>query len=476
MVMGVSITGLSSGLDTASIVSQLMAIERQPLDRMQTQINKLTSNKSVYQSINTKLANLQSIATDLSSSSFFNSVTSSSSNQAAVTVSNDSTAVAGSYSLQVKSLATVGVYQSGAFTSSTTTLNGMSMTLSYNGQTTTITANASDANDVETLNDLASQINKLNYGVQASVLNTDGSNYHLVLTTKGTGQKNDISFVNDPSASTSSGDAKTYIDTTSQVNLGLAQVQAAQNADFILNGIEVTTQSTNTVTNVIPGVTLNLIGVGTTNITVGLDIDKITLRVNDFVNAYNDIITTIRNQTAKGQPMQGDQTLLSLQDTLFNDLSRVVKNMSGATNIAALVGLEVDPGAVTSDDMTGKITFDQAKFKQALQNDPKSIADLFSFDNDPSTPGPDSNDGIMRFMADSLTSWTSFSGGILTSAITGFNSEISSIDNDMADLNDRLNAKQDALKKQFSDMEVALSSLKSQQSWLTSQLASLSSK
>lgn len=475
--MGVSITGLSSGLDTASIISQLINIEKQPLARMQTHKDDLSSRISIYQSINSKVASLQTVAKDLSSSSFFSSMLATSATTSVATVTNDSTAVAANYNLNVTSLAKVGIVQSKKFTTNDDFLDGTSITFNYNGQTNVITPDAAANDDVARINSIASKINALsNFGVKASVLNTDGSNYRLVLTTTGTGDAKALDFATDPPAPPA--DTKTYIDTASAGSLGFTDlgnlIQQAKNADFTVNGVQVTSQGTNTVTNVISGVTLNLAGTGTSNITVGQDTDKITSKVNDFVKAYNDIITTIREKTAKGQSMQGDQTLLSLQDTLFNDLSRVVKNMTGAKNIVAVIGLEVDPGAVTSSAMTGKITFDQTKFKQALKDDPKGVSDLFTFDNNPALPGPDSNDGIMSFIADSLTNWTSSSTGILAKTITGFNSEISTIDSEMTNLNYRLNDKEAALKKQFSDMEVALSKLKSQQSWLTGQLAALS--
>src|SRR5690606_11378340 len=99
----------------------------------------------------------------------------------------------------------------------------------------------------------------------------------------------------------------------------------AQDAIFTVNGVKVTGHASNTISGVIEGVTFELLAENDTAvITVERDYNAIAGKVEAFVNAYNDIIQTIRDYTAKGAELQGNSTLRSLSSQLSQWINRDV--------------------------------------------------------------------------------------------------------------------------------------------------------
>ncbi|GIQ62832.1 hypothetical protein PACILC2_14000 [Paenibacillus cisolokensis] len=161
-------------------------------------------------------------------------------------------------------------------------------------------------------------------------------------------------------------------------------------------------------------------------------------------------------------PLQGDSVLKTISNELYN-LFTSATNLTDGYKMMAEIGLEIDKGITKGSMMTGTITFDKEKFKEAFSKDPNAVIDLFKHNEN----------GIMRGLDAKLKEWTSSVNGLITSKIKGYDSEIDMLDDRMEAMDNRLQMKYEQLKKQFTAMEVALSGLKSQQSWLTSQLASL---
>jgi flagellar hook-associated protein 2 len=258
-------------------------------------------------------------------------------------------------------------------------------------------------------------------------------------------------------------------------------VQAAQNAEMTINGIFVSS-STNTVKNAIENVTLTLTGIGNSTVTVATDADKVADKVQAFVDAYNDVIDAINSAKAyqnsdKRNTLQADSTLNSLQSQLSAWLNAQVGADVGAGagtssfdfKYLFQVGLEVDKGATKAEEMTGKINFDRDKFKAALADNPDAVYQLFAYNG----TADNKTSGIAQLFNTNLKSWTSSVDGIIKSKLDGYDSEISFISDQMEQMDVRLQMKEDALRKQFTDMETALSSLQNQQKWLSSQLNAL---
>jgi len=449
--MSFSLSGIASGLDTNTIISQLMQIERIPYTKLETRKNDYNSELSVFRSINTKLAALRTAADDLRLNSNFNLTGVKSSDESVVKAVGSDGLQEGTYVIEVTQLATHATLVTDGFNVSGNDLqNSNPVTFQVNG--TDVTVTLSKETNEENLALLADAINKSEAGVRASVIQTAPGKKALMLTAKESGYKpielDNADFL---------GDAVTI------------QKNDGHNAKFKLNGIEIES-STNEIKDFMSGLTITLLKENASStVTISRDADKVAEKVEAFVKAYNDVINTIRTNTAKGAQLQGDSTLRTLQDQLFNLFtSGAGQNRELDYQYLYQIGLEIDKGKSKGSEMTGTITFDKEKFKQALLNNTDAVYKLFAHDSE-----TNAEDGIAQKFSDSLLIWTRSGSGILASRIEGYNKQISFINKQMEDMEIRLEKKEAQLKTQFINMETALLSLQNQMSWLSSQLVSL---
>ncbi len=180
----ISFSGLASGLDTTSIISQLTTTAQIPITNLNAQITGYNSQISDWQSLNTNLAALQSAVKTLSNQSTLNVPNAASSNTSAATITAQVGATLGSYTLRVSQLAAAQEVVSASVSSGTTAL-GQTGSFTLNGKTVQITT--SDA-----LSDVASKINAASAGVTAAVVNVGTNDYRLTLTSTQTGAANSI--------------------------------------------------------------------------------------------------------------------------------------------------------------------------------------------------------------------------------------------------------------------------------------------
>ncbi len=367
---GLSIGGLISGLDTDSLINQLMAIERKPIIDLQGKKTKLQAQADAWRDINTRLYNLQNKAYDLKQAYSFYSRTVSSTDETVASATASTSAALGTYALKVAQLAQAHVVASGNYTNPNASL-GYSGTPTINGQTVTIAA-------TDTLNSIRDKINATpNIGVQAGVVQVDATNYRLVLTKSQSGATQ-IAFVDNNSALT---------------NLGLLAggvantIQAAQDAQFTINGISVS-RSTNTVTDVVPGLTLNLKKAGTAlsplsvNLEVKNDTEKAVSAVQAYVDQYNSLMDFIADKTSYdkdkkvGGALFGDAGVYQLQSSLRQSATAAVPGLPATLNNLAQVG--VSTGVYGSPDgKAGKLTFDAQKLRDMLNSNRDGVAKLF---------------------------------------------------------------------------------------------------
>jgi Flagellar capping protein len=460
--MGISISGLGSGLDTAQIISDLMALERQPYTRLETSKKNLQSEKSIFQSINTKLNTLKTAVSDLLLNANFNLVSGKSTNEGVVKLKTAEGASTGNYNIAVTQLAQSHSIKSKSLDPAGTTLQGT--TLKIGSVEITV---GDEMTDGEALEYIKNQINSKDTGLTAAVVSDSDNSKVLVLTSKETGAQNKMVLSSTDDGILLEGTALSALDITDIADNGQNTIQKAQDAKFTVNGLLIT-RSSNNISGVIDGVTLELVAAGSSQVTVARDTDKIAEKIDAFVKAYNDVINTVRNNLSKPadatkmNPLQGDSVLKTISNELYN-LFTSATNLTDGYKMMAEIGLEIDKGITKGSLMTGTITFDKEKFKEAFSKDPNAVIDLFKHNEN----------GIMKAMDNRLKEWTSSVNGLITSKIKGYDSEIDMLDDRMEALDNRLQMKYEQLKKQFTAMEVALSGLKSQQSWLTSQLASL---
>ena len=437
MSSGISFSGLSSGVDTNSIVSQLMLLERQPITKIQSDKTKVTAKQSVNQEINGLLKTLRDKAKALMDSSAFASRTASSTNAPVATATADSTAAPGSYNLVVTALAKAHTLASAA--SPTISADTLHVTVG------TKTVDVAVAN-TDTLQGIADKLNAAtDTPVSASVVNGK-----LVLISQTQGAAGGITVSSDAALAGA---------------LGMGQTQAAQDAAVTINGLAVTA-SGNVITNAVNGVQMTLTQEGSTTLNVGTDGKAIQGKVQEFIDAYNALNDNVARATKydiatkTAGTLQGDQGLQSI-------LSQV--RTAATAQVGALAGGKYDQlaqiGISTAADRSGRLVLDSAKFQKALLENPNAVRDVFAKDDANGTA--DNNDGVATRLA-SLAD--TFSTGFLEPRLKGFTDTLGRMDKKIADLEVVMTMKETRLKQQFASMESAISKLKSQGSNMAAQL------
>lgn len=455
-MMSFSLTGLASGLDTATIISQLMQIERIPYQKLEQRQNTLSSQQSIFRNINTKLSALRTAAEELSMSFNFDLRSTTVSDESVVKATASEGVPEGSYVINVESLATRHSVASKAFSNLGEELNEtLKITIAVGNESDIFTIDPDPDNGLtveQALDQLRQKINASGLDVTASLITTDDSQgiKRLVITSNKTGTANSISI----------DDENNQFEFEDSVK--------AEDAIFKVNGVEIKSSS-NEISEVIPGLSLTLMKAGETTIHVQRDVDKIVEKVEAFVKAYNDVISTVKSNLGKEKSLQGDSTLRTLESHLNNLINRQVGNDPDALSFLFQIGLEVDKGKVDASSMTGTISFDKEKFKSAFAANPDEVIRLFTYQD---KDHPDQN-GIAVQFKNSLMEWTSYGTGILAMKIEGYTSEISLINQQMEAMETRLELKEQQLKRQFTAMESALIQLQNQQVWLASQIASM---
>ncbi|MFN7087319.1 MAG: flagellar filament capping protein FliD [Burkholderiales bacterium] len=394
--MTISAPGIGSNLDINGIVSQLMAVERQPLAALDKKETKFQAQLSAYGSIKGSLSSLQNTMKDLASVAKFRSFTTSSSDATVVAAQAADSAVAGNYAIEVTALAqaqkliaagqasTTAAIGSGATTTVTFdfgTISGGSFdagTGKYTGAA--FASNGSGAKAVtldsgnNTLAGIRDAINDANIGVTATIINDGGASpYRLVLSQNSSGKNHSVKI-------SVSGDATVaaLLAHDPAATQNLAETVSAQDAAFKVDGVAVV-KSSNTVNDVIPGVTLSLLKTNAgnpANVSVTRDTSQITSAVNTFVKAYNDFnknlagLSAYNATTKQGAILNGDATARSLQAQIRAILGTTLAGTYGNYSLLAQIGV--------SFQKDGSLAVDATKLQSVIDTSPGSIGALFA--------------------------------------------------------------------------------------------------
>jgi flagellar hook-associated protein 2 len=332
-----------SGFDVTTTVSSILAIEAGVETPWKTQLASLKAQDTALSGLGT---NLSALSTAVGALTSFDGVMSakqgSSSDTNVLTLTSASTsAVAGSHTIIVTSLAQTSSKYSDAVTSPTDTLSG-SLTLQIGaGTTKTITIDSTN----NTLTSLAQAINQGSYGVSANVVtDTNGSRLSLVSSTGGLAGEITLT----PSLT----------DATTSTSLGFTTGQDGVNAQLTVDGLK-TSSASNTVTNAIPGVTFQLLSAAAgTSLQVQITNDNVSIEtaMQSMVTAYNAVATSLTTQEGKdstgaAEPLFGNPTLALLQSQLSG--SMLGGNASGSISNIAQLGLSLNPdGTLTLNAST----------------------------------------------------------------------------------------------------------------------------
>ena len=312
------------GINVSQTVSQITSIMQNVETPWKTQLAQLQAQDTVYTTLGTDLSNL---TTSLQALTNFQGVLeskqgSSSNTNVLQLLSASNTALAGSHTVTVNSLAQTASYYSEDFSNPNDLVSG-SLTLTVNGGTP-VTINT--ASGGETIAQIASDVNNANAGVTANIItDSGGSRLSLVSNTSGTAGNFTV--------------GTTLTDTTNTSNtISFTQAQAGSNASFVVDGISETSTS-NTVTNAIPGVSFQLLSAAASSpvqVEIANNNTAVETAVQSFVTAYNTALTDLNTQegntsTGTPEPLFGNPTVALLQSQLQSAMTYIVPSGLTAT-------------------------------------------------------------------------------------------------------------------------------------------------
>jgi flagellar hook-associated protein 2 len=430
-------TGLVSGLDTAGLIDSLIAVERNPQTLLKTKLSDTKADAAAYRAVNTKFDALRTAAEALAKTSTWGA-TKATSSSTAVTVTAGSTAVPGTTSFTVDSLATrhTVVGKAAWDPSADLTLTIADRDGDTGPTTLTIPAGTS-------LADAVKAINAAGAGVTAGVVVGN----RLQLTAAATGA--------DAAFDVTGGSFGTVVEASD------ATVTVKGSGDYSFS----TTSSTNTFSDLMPGVTVTVAATSADPVTVEVASDPaaVATAVQSLVTAANAVLTSISGytdtKTGSTAVLKGDSTLRGLA----NKVLEAVADAIGSQGSAAQAGIQLT--------RYGSITFDKDAFTKALAADPALTQQLVNGTGAGSSAVPGVAQrllGVVKEATDSVT-------GSLVVRAKSQDEAATSLQDRIDDWDRRLELRRSTLSAQFTAMETALSSLQNQASWLSSQLKSLPS-
>ena len=456
----ISSAGIGSGLDVNSIVTQLMSIERQPLNALQTKATAIQTTVSEYGKVKSAISTLRDAASKLSGSSLWGQTVSTSSNAAAVSATTNGS-VAGTYAVAVQSLASVQTVATGVYP--TTTVNpgtgvlhidmgawGAGQT-SFTGRSPAVSADITIAAS-DTLTDVRDKINAAGVGVTALIM-TDSSGSRLLMRSNVTGAQDGFR---------TSGIAGLGFDPAGG-GTGMTQTQAAADAKATVNGLPVTS-TTNTFVNIVDGLSLTLGAVTTAPVNVEVAADKENLKkaVAAFAEAYtavNKLIATDTKYdpvTKKGGPLLADSAVTTIQ----TQLRTLVGEVSGASTVFTRLS---DVGLQIQTD--GSLTVNAAKLDNALVNLPEMKKAFSNTD----ALSPTNNGFAKKFKI--LNDTVLASDGALANRSDGLSTQITRNLKNQDDLSLRLAGIEKRLRAQYNALDARMGQLTGKSGLVSQQIA-----
>ena len=387
-------TGFGSGLDINGLVTKLIAAESQPLQSLSTKETAYQAQLTAYGNVKSALSAFQSAVSGLESASTFQTVAASSSDSSVYTATASGSAVPGSYAIEVTSIAKSQKLASGAFESLNDIVGTGKLTFQFGTDEGggVFTANGTKTSKDVTIDAAHSSlagvrdaINAAKIGVTATVIN-DGTGYRLALTAQDTGAANSlkITVTGDSAGDDLDNTGLSQLAYDPALTLGngknLTQTVAAQDATLNVDGINDIKKASNTVTDLIEGVTLNLFQESAPGVSATLSVKKdpasVTSEIQKFINAYNDLKSTLGDvsaydpKTQKGGILLGDSTILTMQRQLRALLTTNIPGVTGNDRLLSNIGI--------SFQKDGTLSLNSTKLQAALTANATDVASLFA--------------------------------------------------------------------------------------------------
>jgi flagellar hook-associated protein 2 len=426
-------TSLASGMDTTLIVDKQIEADSVPLNRLKQRQSDYEVQISTLGTMVTQLEALSTAADSLSTNGVVSIEPDASYSDFSVT---GSAKAEGSYDITVSQLAKEAKMRSQSFTSAQdeSVVPDGNLQFSIDGTNSAVIDTTG-----KTLADIAEAINQSVSQVNASVVSTD-SGYYLNIARRSTGYSTTadaaLSIVSDP-------------------GLGLTVQQTAQNAQVTIDGLSIT-RSSNSITDVISGVTLNLTAnSGETNhVAFAANSSGTETSLNTFVTAYNDLAKTLNSQLVTdssksyGDTLVDHSTTASIQSDMQAMLSQTVLS-SGSVRMLGDLGLELQKD--------GSLSLNTTTLNKAISANPGAVNSIFST----------AKTGIAAEIKALSDAQTNSSTGALITEENSLQSSISDLTDRENDMQDDLDAERTRLTSQFTAMEKLISGYKTASSYLT---------
>lgn len=473
----ISSPGVGSNLDVKNIITQLVALEKRPLDTLKLQAATVNTKISAFGQIKSLVSTLQDAASKLTSVTGWNGVSTTSSDSKFVSASAVGGTLPTSFNVEVQSLAKAQATASAALLPVGGALGAGTLRLELgkwsvapasftpqSGQPVDITISAGDK-----LSDIASKINGANAGVTASIL-TDASGERLLLTGKGTGEMAGYRVSVNEGAGWDT-DMQSFADNSDGVGLSrlataqmdVAATTQAADARAKVNGISVTS-ATNTFASTISGVTFKAEQVTEVGkpiaITVAKDDSAVRSNIDAFVKAYNDINELLQDATkydAKTKSaglLQGDSTAIALQNSLRSAVQSVTTG-GGALQRLADIGI--------SQALGGNLVVDSTKLGKALADSPDAVKGLFR------NTGGGAADGI-AVQVKALTTNLLSNSGFFKSKDDNLQLSLKRISQDQSRVNDKVDAFEKRITQRYNALDKQMSSLNGLNAYIAQQV------
>ncbi len=517
---GIRLSGLASGIDTETMIKQLMQVERAPVDRLAQKKQTLTWQRDAYREINRALLDLRTASSDMILSKNYTAKTVTSSDSAIVSVSASPVANTGSVTIdsigQLASASSVGMTTTPGQPSSTTLADSGLFVADVNGkinfQINTSSSNGTSVSETisldstQKISDLTAAINsKSSLGISAVYNDITGK---LVLTKTSTGKLNP----NGPDISITDINAGVEKVNSQTATLG----QEGRNAKYTIGGQELE-QRTNTFTQNGLTITLNKTSTTPTTLNTKLDVQANFDSIKKFVDKYNDMIDKMNNKVNEEkyrdfQPLTDAQRKELSEDEIKKweekANSGVLRNDSylrdGMNQFRSAISSKIDTGytyqsgadtvplnymsqigITTTGDFRdgGKLQINESKLKKMLEEQPDGVYKLFTTD----APGPVTNpdgsitpnssglDGFVRqiqgfatTMRTKVSQVAGLDGAVATTYRLG--KTLADVDKSILSWEDRLKTKESAYYRRFAAMEQAMNQANSQSASLASYL------
>jgi flagellar hook-associated protein 2 len=433
--------GIGSGLDIEGIIQSLMAVEQIPLQKLQAQSGDYLAQISAYGQLRSSVSTFQSSISKLSSFDGFTTVKATSADSSVFSAGATDTAAENSYDIQVDFLAQAQKMGSAVQADSDTTTIGNAgdqLSISITGNDFTVEVGG------KTLTEIKDAINQKtdNVGVSASIIQEDENSFYLSLTSDETGLDNMMTLSFTDSGGGAIADP-----------LGFVETQEALNAQITIDNTYTVSRSTNTISNAIEGVTLELKATSTEPVALNVErsTSSISSAVAGFVTAYNELRSSLGSL---GQnELQGDGTLRLIENQV-RSLIGSKSNADGAFAYASQVGI--------SFEKDGSLSLDSDKLSNALETDPNSVEELFAND-----------DQGFAFRLDAMLEGMLSSNGLIDAREDGLNARVDDTNENIDSLMERLERTEARYRSQFTSLDVLLGQMQSTSEYVTAQLSAL---